>query len=107
VAEADLGIAKRTCFHRLHVVAPPLPSFPPTSRATYLHQRLHFGSWPQGENEPFPLPSMDAPAFEPRGKGRSHRAAALPPLVMPAIEQGWVECLAGVPAFINACALFA
>jgi hypothetical protein len=31
-----------------------------------------------------------------------HRATAPPPLVMPAIEPGWVESLAGAAALINA-----
>jgi hypothetical protein len=36
---------------------------------------------------------------------RSHRAAAPPPLVMPAIEPGWDDFLAGAAAFTNARAI--
>jgi hypothetical protein len=50
---------------------------------------------------------VDAPAFEPRGNVSPHRAAAPPPPVMPAIEPGWVESLAGAAAFINARTPFA
>jgi hypothetical protein len=49
---------------------------------------------------------VDASAFEPRGNVSPHRAAAPQPLVMPAIEPGWVESLAGATAFINACMPF-
>jgi hypothetical protein len=55
----------------------------------------------QGEDGHFPA-LVDAPAFEPRGNVPPHRAAAPPPLVMPAIVPGWVKSLAGAAAFINA-----
>jgi hypothetical protein len=55
----------------------------------------------QGEDGHFPA-LVDAPAFEPRGNASPHRAAAPPPLVMPAIEPGWVKSLAGAAAFVNA-----
>jgi hypothetical protein len=41
----------------------------------------------QGEDEHSPA-LVDASAFEPRGNVSPHRAAASPPLVMPAIEPG-------------------
>jgi hypothetical protein len=50
---------------------------------------------------------VDAPAFEPRGNVSPNRAVAPPLLVMPAIEPGWVESLAGAAAFINARTPFA
>jgi hypothetical protein len=59
----------------------------------------------QGEDEHSPA-LVDAPAFEPSGNVSPHRAAAPPPLVMPAIEPGWVKSLAGAAAFVNARAPF-
>jgi hypothetical protein len=51
VGGAGPAVATRTClpcFLYFHDVTPPPPSSssPPTSRATALHQRLHYGSWP-------------------------------------------------------------
>jgi hypothetical protein len=61
----------------------------------------------QGEDEHSPA-LCGRPGLRAEGETcRPHRAAAPPPLVMPAIEPGWVESLVGTVAFFNARTLFA
>jgi hypothetical protein len=76
---------------------------PPRRRATPPHftNACTTARGHQDEDEHFPT-LVDVPAFELRGNVPSHRAAAPPPLVMPAIVPGWVKSLAGAAAFVNA-----